>query len=284
MDPLLSSPGNLDVISIADSNTLTNDVENARLSLHEAVDARKAAERDAQLLINRINLLKNEELKALKNIEMTKAKVKTVTQVKLDVVRHELDQRINSQYRKEQTNCGLDKNQYAREVARANREQVRKQLLEEKARVAHETRLDLERRIEETFDFERAERERIHRRTEAIKQERIEAKKRLEAERIERLKSFRQQYETRLSVEERKRQESEALIAKLEREELELIERLRRAQEVQSKIHQEIDGRCPVTPITAAVTPAKHQAKYMKQEAPIISPLGRWDVGGAALR
>lgn len=275
----LLSPGNLDIISLADSNTLTNDVENARFSLHAAVDARKAAERDAQLLKNRINLLKNEEVKALKSIELMRSQARTVKQIKSEAARRDSEARCSYQHQSEQTEFGLGRNQYAREVGRANRSQMRKQVLEEKARAAIETRLDLQRRIEERFDYERAERERIQRRTEAIKQERIEAKKRIEAERIERLKSFRQDYENRLSIEEQRRRESEALIAKLEREEIELIERLKKAQQVQSTIYQVVDRTCPVTPIPSSVSSSKS-----KPQAPVVSPIGKWDVGGAALR
>ena len=57
-------------MSIQDSND--------QIRLLEAKDLRKRAEKDAQLLTNRIALLKQEELKALKKIEDTRQKAQKI--------------------------------------------------------------------------------------------------------------------------------------------------------------------------------------------------------------
>jgi hypothetical protein len=277
-------PENTGQLSIDDSASLSNDVENARFSLHAALDARKAAERDAKLLLNRINLLRNEEMKALKNIEITRAKAKNLANIKQDAIRRYSDKQRADDFRAERTSVGHERNNYMREVSKATRAYIRKQVEENNARKAYETRMELQRRIEEKLDEERAERDRILRRTEAIKQERIEAKKRIEAERIERLKSFRAEYENRLALERQKKQESDALIARLEKEELELIDRLRRAQDLQTRVYDDINMTCPVTPIISGSAPLTGSSSKPRKNGPIVSPLGKWDVGGAALR
>ena len=271
-------------IQIDDSESLSNDVENARFSLHAAVDARKSAERDAQLLMNRINLLKHEEIKALKNIEVTRTKAKTLANVRQDALQRQYNKQKAEASLETRASLGQDRNQYMREVSKITRAQIRKQVEEKNARLALDTRLELQRRVEEKLDVERAERERIQRRTEVIRQDRLEAKKRIEAERVERLKSFRTEYENRLRSEVQRKQESEAVISKLEAEENELIERLRRAQAMQNQIYTDLNRVIPVTPIVSTSSSAASSSSKARKHAPIVSPIGKWDIGGAALR
>jgi hypothetical protein len=281
----MSLAGNALGISIDDTNSLTNEVENARFSLHTAVDARKLAERDAKLLMNRINLLKNEESKALKNIELTRMKARMLAQAKSEAAVRESDRTRHNNEGLDRASLGQDRNQFFREVSKASRDQVRRQMMESKAKLALDTRLDLQKRVEEKLEQERAERQRVQRRTEQIKQEKLEARRRIEAERIARLQSFRRDYEERLEREHHRKQASEELIAKLEKEEMELIERLRRAQDMQSKILQDVTRTCPTSPIPSFSSQSGIGRGKPNIHGPtVISTLGKWDVGGAALR
>lgn len=61
----------------------TNTSQNNHKSLSVLKKARKQAEEDAQLLANRIALLKQEEIKTMKKIEETKAKALEIYKLKL---------------------------------------------------------------------------------------------------------------------------------------------------------------------------------------------------------
>ena len=78
-------------MSFDETATLSEEVGNARSSLHAAIEARKQTERDAQLLLNRIQLLRNEEAKALKNVAVTRTKVNQISSVKRDAAAREAE-------------------------------------------------------------------------------------------------------------------------------------------------------------------------------------------------
>ena len=58
-----------------------------------------------------------------------------------------------------------------------------------------------------------------------IKQKKEEAKRRLEEDRLAQLEKFREDYEARTAQEELLRSRTDALVAKMEKEEMELIQR-----------------------------------------------------------
>jgi hypothetical protein len=78
-------------------------------------------------------------------------------------------------------------------------------------------------------------------RTAYIKQQKEEAKARLEQEKQARLAQYQQDYEQRVSEEEMLRARTEALVAKMEKEEMELISRLQNTQTVQRSAYEELE-------------------------------------------
>merc|ERR1719337_722706 len=78
-------------------------------------------------------------------------------------------------------------------------------------------------------------------RTQYIKQQKEEAKARLEQEKRARLMQYQQDYEGRVSEEEMLRARTEALVAKMEKEEMELIARLQNTQTVQRSAYEELE-------------------------------------------
>lgn len=291
------TPGGDATPSVAHDETATlhDDVGNVRQSLHAAVDARKQTERDAQLLMNRIQLLKNEEMKALRSIAITRTKAAQLQSVKRDVAVRESERVRLERAREEQASVSQERNTYMRHVSRQARESSKKQIEHSKLKAAFETKQGLQRRIQEKMTEEESSRLETMRRTEAIKQERVDARRRMEQERIDRLKSFQREYENRLQDEERQRLETEALVAKLERDELELIKRLQKAQEMQSQVFDELGVSVPQTPVpgsttkgslngSARKTPSSDQIKSPHIAAPTLSSLSRRDLGGPAMR
>merc|ERR1719229_2189697 len=69
-----------------------------------------------------------------------------------------------------------------------------------------------------------------------------EAKRRLEEDRLAQLEKFREDYEARAAQEELLRARTDALVAKMEKEEMELIQRLQNTQTVQRNAYEELEA------------------------------------------
>lgn len=282
--------------TVDDSQTLSESIMNARSSLHETMKARKEAQRDVQLLLNRINLLKNEEAKALRSVAVSRTKANLLSDVKLLSQSRENEHKELRRLREAQASVNHERNKYLREVARVSREKSRTQLEKSRSVLAFESRKALRAQIEERLSVEKAERDEIQRRTEAIKQQRIASRQRIETERIERLRSLHNEFEKKMNEEKLRKHDSEELIQKLEKEEMELIKRLQKAQKLQTQVYDDSAlGRVskisnPVTPGAASVTSVSSSRVTPlsgRQRGGIPGPcvaLKRGDLGGAALR
>merc|ERR1719392_121635 len=75
-----------------------------------------------------------------------------------------------------------------------------------------------------------------------IKQKKEEAKRRLEEDRLAQLEKFREDYEARTAQEELLRSRTDSLVAKMEKEEMELIQRLQNTQTVQRNAYEELEA------------------------------------------
>jgi hypothetical protein len=271
-------------ISAAPSSAqIQGEVEHARSSLHAAVDSRKSAERDAQLLANRINLLKSEESRAQRLLAMNRERAKEAVNMRRFQLNQELEKKRALESRSVEASTGQERSNYIREVSKANRENIKAELAKSKARQAHETRRALQERIQEKLVEELAERERVSRRTEQIKQDRLEARRRIGEEKLARMNAYKEEYQQRLAREESIKAEAEHRIANLLKEELEIISRLQRAQEEQNKIQENIEclRTAPMTPVRSSPS-----VKYIRKSdpSPKVVSVTRWDVGGPALR
>merc|ERR1719492_376399 len=85
-----------------------------------------------------------------------------------------------------------------------------------------------------------------------IRQGKEDAKRKLEEDRLAQLDKFREDYEARTAQEELLRARTDALVAKMEKEEMELIQRLQNTQTVQRNAYEELEaalgtGAKPVT-------------------------------------
>merc|ERR1711957_314424 len=89
---------------------------------------------------------------------------------------------------------------------------------------------------------ESAERQANNERGNIIKQRKDEAKRRLEEDRLAQLEKFREDYEARTAQEELLRSRTDALVARMEKEEMELIQRLQNTQTVQRNAYEELEN------------------------------------------
>merc|ERR1712176_223325 len=89
---------------------------------------------------------------------------------------------------------------------------------------------------------ETAERQQNIDRSAYLKARKEDAKRKLEEDRLSQLDKFREDYEARMAQEEMLRARTDALVAKMEKEEMELIQRLQNTQSVQRTAYEELEA------------------------------------------
>jgi len=211
-------------------------------NLTGAKEARKRAELDAQLLANRIALLKQEEEKAWKKIEETRKRANEIKDL-----RSQNEQRISAkeQFYKEKwesIRSAQSQNAFNRDRAKAVREATRHELLEQRHQNASQTKQQSEAMLAQKKGRESEERQNNIDRSNYIKQKKEEARRKLEEERLAQLDKYREDYEARIAQEELLRQRTDSLVANMEREEMELIQRLQNTQTVQRNAYEELEN------------------------------------------
>merc|ERR1712129_259510 len=75
-----------------------------------------------------------------------------------------------------------------------------------------------------------------------LKAKKDEAKRKLEEDRLAQPDKYREDYEARTAQEELLRARTDALVAKMEKEEMELIQRLQNTQNVQRSAYEELEA------------------------------------------
>merc|ERR1719378_1330721 len=138
-------------------------------------------------------------------------------------------------------------NAHNRDKARAIRDGTRAGLLESRQASASSTKAQSQQ-----FLLQKKEREALERQDNAsrgafIKQRKEEARRKLEEERLAQLEKYREDYEARTAQEEMLRARTDALVAKMEREEMELIQRLQNTQTVQKNAYDELEAALGAT-------------------------------------
>merc|ERR550537_1424464 len=127
-----------DVQAPADGGAITASQMQANLTA--AKESRKRAELDAQLLANRIALLKQEEEKAWKKIEETRKRAQEITELR---AQNEQKFAAKEQFYKakwESIRNAQAQNQYDRDRAKAKREATKQYLMEKKTDNAQKTK------------------------------------------------------------------------------------------------------------------------------------------------
>merc|ERR1719145_315225 len=75
-----------------------------------------------------------------------------------------------------------------------------------------------------------------------LKARKEDARRKLEEDRLAQIDKFREDYEARTAQEEMLRARTDALVAKMEKEEMELIQRLQNTQTVQRNAYEELEA------------------------------------------
>mmetsp|Transcript_82784 Transcript_82784/g.146228 ORF Transcript_82784/g.146228 Transcript_82784/m.146228 type:complete len:238 (+) Transcript_82784:66-779(+) len=210
-------------------------------SLTAAKEARKRAELDAQLLANRIALLKQEEEKAWKKIEDTKKRA-----MEINNLRNNNDNKnaAREQFYKAKWESIRDaqaKNAARKEETKVRQQAMRQGMQDAKLDNANKTKEHSSQLLLQKKEREAAERQARQDRSQAIKHRKEEGRRRMEEQRLAQLEQFRDHYEARTAQEEVLRSRTDALVAQMEREEMELIQRLQNTQTVQRNAYEELE-------------------------------------------
>jgi hypothetical protein len=210
-------------------------------NLTSAKESRKRAELDAQLLANRIALLKQEEEKAWKKIEDTRKRANEIMDLRSANEQKFMAKEQFYKAKWESIRNAQKSNGENREKAKAIREATRAGLLDQRMDNAQKTKNQSQQYLMQKKTREAAERQANIERGNLIKQKKEEAKRRLEEDRLAQLEKFREDYEARTAQEEMLRARTDALVAKMEKEEMELIQRLQNTQTVQRNAYEELE-------------------------------------------
>ena len=232
-------------------------------SLTTAKEARKRAELDAQLLANRIALLKQEEEKAWKKIEETRKRAGDISTLRTENEQKYLAKEHFYKNKWESIRTSQSHNAYLREQARKGKSESAKAHLEARKAYVSSAKVQSQEASMERKARIANEKAMNEQRAEYIKRQKEEAKARLEQERQTKLIQYQRDYENRVAEEEMLRARTEALVAKMEKEEMELIARLQNTQTVQRSAYEELEAALgSTTRATPRVaTPSKGEGK-----------------------
>jgi chemotaxis protein histidine kinase CheA len=212
------------------------------MNLTIAKEARKRAELDAQLLANRIALLKQEEEKAWKKIAETQKKSAEVVNLR---THNENKFSQKEQFYKakwESIRSAQSQNAMEREKARANKEQMKSGLLAERQQNAITTKQQSQELLMKKKEREANERQEKQERSDYLKAKKLDGKRRLEEYRLQQIEKSRGDYEARHAQEQLLQSRTEMLVAKMEKEEMELIQRLQNTQAIQRNAYEELES------------------------------------------
>jgi len=211
-------------------------------NLTGAKEARKRAELDAQLLANRIALLKQEEEKAWNKINETRRRANEIVQRRQQNEGKYLAKEQFYKEKWESIRTAQAENSANRDRSKEARNQTRALMLNEKKSNVHATKMMSQDHLAQKKEREFSEKQSNADRSTFIKQQKMEARRKLEMERKAKLDQFHEDYEARTAEEEQLRERTQALVAQMEKEEMELIQRLQNTQTVQRNAYEELEN------------------------------------------
>lgn len=211
-------------------------------NLTAAKEARKRAELDAQLLANRIALLRQEEEKAWNKIHHTRRRANEIVTQHDQNVEKFMAKELYYKNKWESIKQAQARNASDRERSKGARNSARMQALEDKKKNVQATKLQAQDHLAQMKDRGLSERQANADRSLFIKQQKIEAKKRMETDRKAKLDQYHDHYEARCAEEDMLRARTQALVAQMEKEEMELIQSLQQTQIVQRQAYEQLEG------------------------------------------
>ena len=206
-------------------------------------EARRLADRDAQLLANRIALLEAEEQKAWKKIKQTKERAENILTLRQQHQQEKKETRRAIQKNRGEGPGGAKSRSYVhKEVGHALHKKTQSKQANKAKKIAQDmkaeqARMQRDRREQAnlTLKKNKARRDQIYK----AKQDAIAARNAEKAKLAEKNKKV---YDKRVNKETAKRREIENRVSKMEQMEMELIKRLQNTQQLQQQAYEQLEG------------------------------------------
>lgn len=207
----------------------------------EAKNMRKRAEEDAQLLSNRIALLRLEEQRSLKKIEETRNKAREIMQKKAQMLEEQRLKEEEKNKRLEEEKARIEQNKINKEQSKQARISTREEMikkLKDEVLAIKLAKKENQSIIEQNKNIELLEKATVTQSIKGMHREAEEKRRRTEEERKARVRA---ELERKIEEENMKKQQKEDEIARMEQEELELIQRLQNSQMMQRSAYEELE-------------------------------------------
>lgn len=232
--------------------------------------ARKQIEADAQLLANRIALLKQEELKSWKKIEETKKKAREIY-----ILKKKNEEKMQQKQMKELQSQSNNKDaQNSTIEARRTKEKQKEDMLMAIYNQKHEGAVSLKKQSQKNDMKKDQFKEKVvqsnqYKSQKVKEQEALTILKKQEAE-ANKLVQNRLNYERRMAEEETLKRKKEAEVLNMEKLEMELIKKLQHTQTLQKTAYEELEQALAQSPGDYAKKYAKNDnfSSAMGQESP----------------
>ena len=203
--------------------------------LNNARARRKRVEADAQLLTNRISLLKMEEAKAWKRIEATKRRAEQILAVRQDNQAKLVDHAGRRNNAVGVSRSKTDRRYVEKELQRQKRLQVKKRGKLIKQELVKQFKVERQRQQKEVADIRRREIKLACDRNAAVRKKREEGRAKRLALKRKKIAEAKREFERRIKVEDDERSSREREVRRLERLELQYIQRLQTTQAIQKE-------------------------------------------------
>ena len=211
-------------------------------SLLEVQRTRKQIDQDAQLLANRIKLLRMEEARTWKKIEETRKKAKDILAAKRRE-EERLHRKEQVLLEKERVNTAL-KDRYVRmrDERRSVQGVAQQTLINHKQRAASVMKKESESQREKKKQILNYLQEQNQQKARQIQMERQRAAKKVEQHRSRKHAAVREVYNRKLSQEDYLAHRREKEVMEMERIEMELIEKLKTTQMIQQQAYDSLES------------------------------------------
>lgn len=203
---------------------------------------RKQAQNDAQLLINRIALLRQEEAKARKKIQETQLRAQEMLELKKHTVEKLAVKQQREAAAKKKQELVRQRVEKQKRAHAKKMELARKRVAEAKVQEVREVHI-----MRRKFKAEREQQKRekvakARKKHEAVKGRDGAVQRAQEAQRRERQARVIEEYERKIEEENARRAAKEAEVRRMEKEELKLIEALKKVQVLQREAFEELEA------------------------------------------
>merc|ERR1719238_799785 len=203
---------------------------------------RKQAQNDAQLLINRIALLRQEEAKAQKKIQETQLRAQEMLELKKHTVEKLAVKQQREAAAKKKQELVRQRVEKQKRAHAKKMELARKRVAEAKVQEVREVHI-----MRRKFKAEREQQKRekvakARKKHEAVKGRDGAVQRAQEAQRRERQARVIEEYERKIEEENARRAAKEAEVRRMEKEELKLIEALKKVQVLQREAFEELEA------------------------------------------